>query len=976
MDIDQVLLNNLTAEQYAAASDPASEVLCLACAGSGKSRALAYRIARLLAEGVSPESVVAFTFTEKAAESIKRRVSQALDVAGLDPTMLGAMYIGTTHSYCQHVLGEIDVAYRQYDVLDENRLKLYLISRYAQLGLGGFRRRARGGSYFDTIKRASDAWKIANEELLDVAAIRAEDGDLADLLVRIREGLERDEYIDFSLMIRNVVEALRSRTPEAMRAVGGLRHLMVDEYQDVNPLQEELIRLLHECSETLFVVGDDDQAIYAWRGADVQNILTFQQRYPSASTHTLATNFRSTTPIVEAADQFVASQLGPSRMQKNPKAAVNSAPQDFRVLWFSDRPEEADWVAERIHDLLGTAYEDNGVVRGLTPADFAILMRSTRQDEQDGNPRHAAFTSALERLGIPFSLEAGGGPFDRPQTAVLRETFELLRRHPLERSVVRTHFDELVSPAYPAADFDKLVRVLTSWGRRIHRPGGSTRIRLYPQQLVYDLLEAFNLAQSGFTDDVMRDIGLFSKMILDVETVYMSVDSHQRFSDILNFLRHAADTGYDVSTDDVVRRPDAVTVSTVHKMKGLEFPCVFVVDVEAHRFPKRRGRYQGWLPEGVMRNAIDRGAYQSTHDEEARLFYTAVTRAERYLYVSGCENLPQAKRAARQSPYSLQLASHPNVVDIPTGLPSGLGKAQPKRRIEDTDYPTSFTEIRYYLWCPKSYQYRERYGLNPVVPEMFGYGRTVHTSIEKLHILYPDAPPTADQVENVVLDTFHLKHVPQSGDPVNRPGAYENARNKAVDIAKEYVDSYGKDFERERQVEAVFEIPASNCVISGSIDLLLHEDDDGNVLQAEIIDFKTMEGGEDIRDNEDLDWTEMALQVQLYADAAEQVLGQNAKTGSVHLLKDNKRVEVPISKETVDAALNNIEWAVSGILASHFPMRPHPDKCAGCDFTMICPKTREDFDAQIGVPAELHLPEGHRARVRAFSLVQEADVSA
>src|SRR5690606_15727205 len=169
--------------------DPAQEVLCLACAGSGKSRTLAYRIARLLAEGEPPEGIVAFTFTEKAAESIKRRVSQALSAAGLDPTVLGAMYIGTIHSYCQHVLGKIDVTYRQYDVLDENRLKLYLISRYGRLGLQHFRNRARGKSYFDTIKQVSDAWKTANDELLDFAAVAQEDPDLGGLLVRIRDSL-------------------------------------------------------------------------------------------------------------------------------------------------------------------------------------------------------------------------------------------------------------------------------------------------------------------------------------------------------------------------------------------------------------------------------------------------------------------------------------------------------------------------------------------------------------------------------------------------------------------------------------------------------------------------------------------------------------------------------------------------------------------------------------------------------------------
>ena len=598
MTIDQVLRSKLTAEQYAAATDSAREVLCLACAGSGKSRTLAFRIARLLAEGESPEGIVAFTFTEKAAESIKRRVSEALQASGLDPTLIGAMYIGTIHAYCQRILGEIDPLYRQYDVLDENRLKLYLISRFYKLGLQGFLNRRKNSKYFETIRQASDGWKTANDELLDFSLISTEDAEIGDLLFRIREGLAEDQYIDFSLMIRSVVEAIQENVPGVANAIGSLRHLMVDEYQDVNPCQERLIRLLHKRSATLFAVGDDDQAIYAWRGADVSNIIDFQQRYPACSTHTLSQNFRSTQPIVEASDDFASKFLGPSRIPKSPAAFANQSPQHLGVLWFPDRAKEAQWVASRVRDLLGTEIVDNGNVRGLTPADFAVLMRSTRQAEQDGVPRHAAFTAALEGLSIPFSLEAGGGPFDRDQTQVLRSTFELLRDAPLVRNTLQEHFNDEVVPAYPRADFNALVRVLTDWSRRVHRPKGSTRIRLYPQQLVYDLMEAFNVAKSDFNDDVMRDIGLFSQMIMDVETVYMSVDSRQRFSEVLNFLQNAADTGYDVSTDDVVQRPDAVAVSTVHKMKGLEFPCVFVVDVEANRFPKKRSSYSGWLPAG------------------------------------------------------------------------------------------------------------------------------------------------------------------------------------------------------------------------------------------------------------------------------------------------------------------------------------------------------------------------------------------
>ena len=573
MDIDQVLRGDLTGEQYAAATDGAKEVLCLACAGSGKSRTLAYRIARLLAEGEPPDSIVAFTFTEKAAESIKRRVSQALEACGIDPTVIGAMYIGTIHAYCQRILGTADARYRQYDVLDENRLKLYLIRNYGLLGIQKFRKFARGNSYFDTVGEIADAWKTANDEVLDFGAIAeaSDDGDanIGELLARINERVGQDELIDFSLMIRRTVELLRGSVSSLDAAVGSLRHLMVDEYQDVNPCQEALISLLHQRSDTLFVVGDDDQAIYAWRGADVSNIIEFQDSYPDRAVHTLSQNFRSTTPIVEASDAFVTDELGASRTVKNPTAYQNKTPQDARVLRFADRATEAGWVATRIKDLLGTAYDDDGTTRGLTSADFAVLMRSTRTNEQDGSPRHTAFTAALEAAGIGYNLESGGGPFDRPQVAVLRSTFELLRKETPNRNTARQHFDDNVLPAYPNADFNALTRVLTEWGRAVHPATGAPRTRLYPQQLVYDLLGAFQIYQSEFDDQVWRDIGLFSEMILDVETVYPHIGADYDFGSMLNFLQYPAERGYDVSTDDILQRPDAVTVSTVHKVKGL-----------------------------------------------------------------------------------------------------------------------------------------------------------------------------------------------------------------------------------------------------------------------------------------------------------------------------------------------------------------------------------------------------------------------
>lgn len=954
--------------QLAAVGDSSSTILSLACAGSGKSRTLAYRVARLVVEGEDPRSIAAFTFTEKAAESIKRRIAEALKRSGMDVTALSAMYVGTIHGFCQNALGEIQARYRQFDVLDDNRLILFCISRYGLLRISSLRPlhpRGNGAQagYFDAIKEVANAWKTLNDELIDIADVAAVDPVLGEVLLRLSEKLEGDQFIDFSLMIRKVVAALGSDEWRRSPMLSGVRHLFVDEYQDVNASQETLIRKLHEHGATVFVVGDDDQAIYGWRGADVQNILSFQQRYGGAR-HTLAHNYRSTNAIVESADRFAAATLGANRISKNPTATDPDGPRDFRVLFFEDRQGEAEWVASRIGELLGTEYQErDGTRRGLTPADFAILMRSTRQREQNDRPRHEAFTAALAERGVPFSLEAGGGVFSKPIVLALVESFELLRDGSPSRERLRSFFDTLVLSAYPRASFERVAEVFAEWGRRIHLSTEGARRRVFPQELVHDLLEAFGVANSDFDADGMRSIGLFSRVIQDVESVYLSVDSADRFKEVVNFLKHVAAEGYDISTDELVSRPDAVSVMTVHKAKGLEFPVVFIVDVEQRRFPKRRESYRGWLPVGLLGGVLTRGAYGTTVDGEARLFYTALTRAERYLYVTGAKMLPGGRRAASRSSFATQL-QHEELVTTPDALTHGLVQATPARRVDDSEIPTTFSEVRYFLRCPHDYQLRKRFNFSPPIPELFGFGKTVHTAIERLHQESTESVPALQHAAQIAADTFHLKHVAMSRD-VDRPGPYERARDRAVSIVSEYVRGFGGDFAHERQVEARFEVPSGKAVISGSIDLLLELGPSGDVVDATVIDFKSMEAAASGSDREH-EWTDLSLQVQLYARGAQAIIGNDAKAGSVHFLKDGRRVEVPVHQESIQAALKNVEWAVERIAAGDFPMRPTSRKCAACDFARLCQKQRQEFSGG-EQPPDVHTPYGPRV-IEAFQL--------
>lgn len=947
----------LTSDQARAVIDDARAVLCIACAGSGKSQTLAYRIARLVAEGTPASSIVAITFTEKAADAIKRRIASVLTRTGQNPSLIGQMFIGTIHAFCQNVLQDADAVFRQYDVLDANRFTLYLMSRYYELGIASLRPRFNN-LYFRALNEVRSAWNIYRDEGLDLAEIEERDAQIGRTLRSIGDGLTRDQFMDFSSMVREVANRSREQGPVRTR-LAAIRHLLVDEYQDVSGAQEELVSTVHTLGGSVFVVGDDDQSIYGWRGAHVANILEFEQRYPTVSKHVLATNFRSTRAIVAVANDFVAGQLGPNRLPKQPVEYQDASPRQLLVHHFQTRAEEAEWVAERIRALLGTEYRrhPDSQPRGLTPADFAILMRSTKSEEQDGGPRHAAFSSALQQRGIELTLSAGGSVFDRPAVSALREVFVALQDGPVNR----TQADQLIAvhirPAYPLINVRRTYDVLADWGRRIHQPAGAARQRLFPQALLIDLLEAFNVAQTRFSDAVMREIGLFSRMLQDVESVYLSIDSTERFRSVVLFLQHVADGGYDVSTEDVVARPDAVTISTVHQVKGLEFPVVFVVDVEPGRFPVNQRQFDCALPEELLAEALGRGAYISDRASEARLFYTAMTRAERFLYITGAARLPNGRQTKRQSPFAAALRDI-ELVNDPALLPEGLAQAAPRQEIDEATLPTSFSEIKYYLNCPMDYRFRKGYGFSPPVPELFGYGRVVHVAIEKLHELFTDRVPMPAEAEEIAERYFHLKHIAASRDPVNRPGAYERAKSKAREIAAEYVVGYAEDFNQQRQVEVRFEIPARGCLITGAIDLLMRSNEQGEIVEAHVLDFKTMEGGEDPQTNQQLDWRELSLQVQLYAKAARDVLGENAATGSIHLLKDNQRLQVPIDGASAQAAIDNIEWAVQGILEQDFPMRPGEAKCRRCDFCRLCPQQQQPFRQGMVPPPAIVTPAG------------------
>lgn len=951
MTTEEILRANLTNEQFEAVVDESRHILCLACAGSGKSRTLAYKIAYLVSKGEAPEGIVAFTFTEKAAESIKRRVAEALRKFGFPENYIGAMFIGTLDSFCQKLLGDINARYRQYDILDKNGLILFLMSRFRQIGL-----RYGEGRYFkENILPLVDAWQTMNNENIDLASIEQYDETLFNRLTKLGEILDRDGYMDFSFAIRLGVQELKRITDKANSCISKFKYLLVDEYQDINPIQEDFIRTLANHLDMLLVVGDDDQSIYGWRGANVQNILTFDRRYSDVAVHRLLVNFRSTDAIVSGGNNFVQRTISLVRLSKEIKSHSDGNIQDLRKLWFDDRVEEAEWVAQRIESLIGTKYveginpDGTEKYRGLTYGDFAILLRSIRNS--NGDNRDKQFADALTRRGIPFKSSGEGGIFDRPYAICVQQSMELLREAGLPREEALKFFGLSVLPVFPNANENKFITILNKWHQNIHASTSAARRKVYPQEFLHDLIDAFNVRDFE-NETALRDLGLFSKIILDVEKTYTSIDSSFRYAEMLNFISNIAINSYELESIDYLVKGNSVDISTIHKVKGLEYPVVFVVDLIASRFPHKKATYNGKLPHELMADAINRGAYGTRLEDEARLFYTAITRAERVLYLTGSTHHKDLKRACKRSAFIADYTS-PKLREDKT-FDDLAEKIEPQPRFDESEFPTNFSLVKNYLTCPYSYKLATIYGYNATVPELFGFGKTSHTILERLHQQFKDRAPSAEEVAEIVDSTFMLKHVFPSNDPINRPGSYERAKWLVQRILTEYSQQYAADFGRLRQDEARFEISVKDALITGAIDLLLLEDLQRGITTADVIDFKSMETPEDVAA---YDWRDMSIQVQLYSQAAKEVIGENVETGYIHTLKDNRRTAIPVDKQSVDNAIGVVEWAVRGILDGDFPMRACPKNCGACDFKAMCAQNRQPFKNET-LPPQINTPAG------------------
>jgi len=667
------LLEGLNPQQRVAVTHQGSPLLVVAGAGSGKTRVLTRRIAYLLAErGVAPYEVLAITFTNKAAAEMKERVA---DLVG---ERAKAMWVSTFHSACVRILRQeasrigYSNSFTIYDSSDSVRL-LTVIIRELNLDSKQYSARAIQGVISTAKNELIGPADYANQTTNHFEEI------IAQIFALYQKRLAAANAMDFDDLIGKTVDILQ-RFPEARaRYRSRFRHILVDEYQDTNHAQYILIRELVGVPQENFplaelcVVGDADQSIYAFRGANIRNILQFEEDYPNATTVLLEQNYRSTQNILTAANAVIANNEG--RKEKK--------------LWSEEGAGEAitGFVAESEHDEAGFVVNEIRRLRDTgesNPGDTAIFYRTNAQSR--------VFEETFLRSAIPYKVVGGVRFYERKEVKDFLGYLRVLVNPEDEislRRIINTPKRGIGDRALDVIDLHAATTGISFWRAlcdAAHAPGIPARSLVAIQDFIHlldslrTLVEA-NTKPSSIAQAVLEQSGLLAELVNSVDPQDEGrVENLQELVSVATeYEESELDDGEEISLSgfledvslvaDSDQIPDGadhggvVTMMTLHTAKGLEFPTVFLTGMEEGIFPHSRTLGE-----------------RSEIEEERRLAYVGVTRARKRLYLSRAE-YRSSWGAPTYNPPSRFLAEIPEEViswNTPSAAPAPRGAA-PRR---------------------------------------------------------------------------------------------------------------------------------------------------------------------------------------------------------------------------------------------------------------------------------------------------------
>ena len=881
--------------------------------------------------GVEPKNIVAFTFTEKAAAELQDRVTTLTTAAFPGMTGLAELFIGTMHGYARDLLQTwVPLTFKR-NVLSDIQTRLF-IDRHS---------RASGLTVTDAVVNGvpKKLKRFVNSPLwMQVLGILREDDvdfslvpePLTASMVGYRRLLAEKNYFDFTELLKVAVDLLGEDAedeiagPLVRHIRDHVRYVVVDEYQDTNPIQEKLIERLCRFGANLCVVGDDDQTIYQWRGSAVANILSFVDRKAGVRTVTLDENFRSSPGIV-ALGRDVAALNDPDRLSKNMVAAGHQSYErgDMLALAFDSAADEAAWICDRIAQLRGMPFIDSpgAEPRGLSWSDFAVLFRSVSKDAD-------ALVAELRRRSIPYVIKGLSRLFDAPEVQASVACFLYILQEVSADDVVDAWLaaDVGVSRASLASALP-ILEEARNWQQ-------GERWGTYNIQRTYlRFLEALGIREEtvpSFGDDagsttrgelVFYNLGKFSQAISDFEQIYFQSAPEAKYESFVGWLVNQAPDYYAESDADVgYATPDAVTIATVHQAKGMQWPAVFVPALRRNRFPSPR---QGGLNvfHVIPAAAVPDGdRYRGTEADETRFFYVAVTRAQKYLHLSFSPG-DSPRYAKRSSFFDFATKNQYMLTAEPLPLLAlADGRLEPRARHAVPDVTLSFSDLKYFFECPYEFKLRFLYGFNPPIHEALGYGKSVHDVMAEVHKRAIDGDIVSDLDAEELVDR-HLN------TPFAYPSLRADLRRAAIRAVRQYVKDNRSRLENTLYSEQQIQVHvAPGITVDGRIDLITSLDTG----ETSIVDFKSTERAqaEDITRD----------QLHIYAVGFQELTGQRADVLEVlNLDQKGKATRELVNDSLLTGIRVKIAEAGEDLRANRLPRLPRwCSTCADCDLAGLC----------------------------------------
>ncbi|MFY9414796.1 MAG: DNA helicase PcrA [Tepidanaerobacteraceae bacterium] len=604
-------LQDLNSQQRKAVTHPAGPLLVLAGAGSGKTRVLTYRIAYLIKnQAVNPRNIIAITFTNKAAQEMKERLQQLLP-------SVNDILVSTFHSACVRFLRfDIDkLGYNRNFIIFDTQDSQALIKECLQ-ALNIDEKKFAPAAVLNYISRAKDRLLEPSKCLDNAKDIREK--TMATLYELYQRRLKEHNALDFDDIIVKTVQLFKEFPAVLSYYQKRFLHILVDEYQDTNLAQYELVRMMAAKHRNLCVVGDDDQSIYAFRGADIRNILEFEQDFPDATVIRLEQNYRSTKTILNAANDVIDNNFA---RKKKRLWTDNGEGEKINLVTLEDEGQEAYFIAQEINNRI---FRDN-----LNYKDFAVLYRTNAQSR--------VLEEAMVRMRLPYKIIGGLRFYQRKEIkdilAYLRvianpsDDVSLLRIINVpKRGIGTTTVDRLKAAA---EERNQSIFDIIMDGKGLSISSGTLNKLQAFLLMMQDFRDvADTMSVSELINYVLEQTGYMDKLISENtnealsraenlrEMIGAAMDFEQKMPDgtLEDFLTELALVS---DVDDLDEDSDAVVLMTLHNAKGLEFPIVFMAGMDEGIFPHSRSL----LDEDQL-------------EEERRLCYVGMTRAKKKLYMT------------------------------------------------------------------------------------------------------------------------------------------------------------------------------------------------------------------------------------------------------------------------------------------------------------------------------------------------------